>query len=598
MTTKQIVTMQRANAEAGTPVGEAEHVAEMPVGEVVADVLLNAAVTLQSGLQPGSHVASLGSMPTTPIENRAMGDEHAGTFLATPAPQHVSPNSSRYLLGAVLSGKYRLDALLGEGGMGSVWRATNLLLELPVAIKLIRADLDRSSLRARLQLEARSVAKLGHPGIVRIFDVGESELGDPFIVMELLQGETLARIITRGRLSSAYAVQLLLPIIDALHTAHARGIVHRDLKPDNLMIALEEQHVQPKILDFGIAKLTGVRDSDHKLTEAGTVVGSPDYMSPEQARGREDVDASTDIWSICVVLYEAVTGSAPFAASNYNALLRAIVEDEPISIVQRAAGDEQLWAIIQRGLAKDRRDRFPNMNELGRALATWLVSHGVREDAAGASVDSKWLGRSSDPSSLGQRGTAVPASSNDFQPKLTQESHPGGTGVGRGPFTATILPHTKSHKRLVGVVVAVCAVFALGAAGVSLRGRSARVSSPTGLNPSLASVAIAPAVPAPSLPSEGVPPARAAEREPLPPPAAATSPTEVTPITEPPSNNAALVKKLAPRAATVVAGSTSAAAPKPGAGTAAASKGTPSSAVPAAAPPKTGDRPLDLLAPY
>src|SRR5450432_133926 len=229
--------------------------------------------------------------------------------------------------------------------MGAVWRAANLLLDLPVAIKLIRADLDRDALRARLQLEARSVAKLGHPAIVRVYDVGETELGDPFIVMELLHGETLAQLLAQGRLSAVRAVQLILPIVDALAVAHARGIVHRDLKPDNLLIALEDQRTQPKILDFGIAKLTDPRDANHRLTEIGTVVGSPDYMSPEQARGREDVDYRTDIWSLCVVLYEAITASAPFSASNYNALLRAIVEDEPKPLSEHAAGDAPLWEI-------------------------------------------------------------------------------------------------------------------------------------------------------------------------------------------------------------------------------------------------------------
>ncbi|HEX3854695.1 MAG TPA: protein kinase, partial [Polyangiaceae bacterium] len=130
----------------------------------------------------------------------------------------------RYAPGVILSGKYRLEAVLGEGGMGAVWRASNLLLELPVAIKLIRADLDRSSLRARLQVEARAAAKLGHPAIVRVFDVGESEFGDPFIVMELMHGETLAQMISQGRLSAARTVQLLLPIIDALALAHLGGI--------------------------------------------------------------------------------------------------------------------------------------------------------------------------------------------------------------------------------------------------------------------------------------------------------------------------------------------------------------------------------------
>src|SRR6478735_10471297 len=142
------------------------------------------------------------------------------------------PLPVRYEAGAVLCGKYRLEALLGEGGMGAVWRATNLLLDLPVAIKLIRAGLDRDTLRARLQLEARSAAKLGHPAIVRVYDVGESELGDPFIVMEHLRGETLGQLLSAGPLPAVRAVQLLLPIIDALAVAHARGIIHRDLKTE------------------------------------------------------------------------------------------------------------------------------------------------------------------------------------------------------------------------------------------------------------------------------------------------------------------------------------------------------------------------------
>ncbi|HEY4105890.1 MAG TPA: serine/threonine-protein kinase, partial [Polyangiaceae bacterium] len=159
-----------------------------------------------------------------PIE--ATGEDRTATCLAFPESALTAP-ITRHQPGSILAEKYRLEALLGEGGMGAVWRASNLLLELPVAIKLIRADLDRNALRARLQLEARSVAKVGHPAIVRVYDVSETEQGDPFIVMELLHGETLAQMLTRGRLSSVRAVQLLLPIIDACACAHARGIVHR-----------------------------------------------------------------------------------------------------------------------------------------------------------------------------------------------------------------------------------------------------------------------------------------------------------------------------------------------------------------------------------
>src|SRR5882724_113344 len=405
-----------------------------------------------------------------PFDKRKTGDALAGT-LAFP-PGALAAPISRYAPGAILSGKYRLETMLGEGGMGAVWRASNLLLDLPVAIKLIRADLDRSVLRARLQVEARSTAKLGHPAIVRVYDVGESELGDPFIVMELIHGQTLAKMISQGRLSAARTVQLLLPIIDALAVAHTRGIVHRDLKPDNIMIAQEQLRVQPKILDFGIAKLTDPRDSDHKLTEIGMVVGSPDYMSPEQARGRDDVDAGSDIWAICVVMYEAVTGVTPFAASNYNALLRSIVEDDPKPLVDHAAGDGALWEIVKRGLSKDRRDRYASMSELGQALAGWLRSHGISEDACVTSLESKWFGRSSDHSLPGAEPASARPISAGAQAKLTHDL-PNATGLDSPPFTATIRATAAGRRAArIAAALATCALAAVLGFGVS-RHRSA-----------------------------------------------------------------------------------------------------------------------------
>jgi serine/threonine protein kinase len=407
----------------------------------------------------------------TPMDGQATGNEQ--TVIGRPfAP--------RYEAGTVLSGKYRLEALLGEGGMGAVWRASNLLLDLPVAIKLIRADLDRGALRARLQLEARSAAKLGHPAIVRVYDVGESELGDPFIVMEHLRGESLAQLISRGRLPAIRVVQLLLPIIDALAMAHGRGIVHRDLKPDNLMIAFEDQQVCPKILDFGIAKLTDPRDSDHKLTEAGAVLGSPEYMSPEQARGRDDIDASTDIWSLCVALYEALTGCPPFSASNCNALLRCIVEDAPKSILEHAAGDAELWRIIERGLHKDRAQRYAKISELGQALAGWLVNQGVTEDACGSSLDAKWLCRRSDLIGASQ-ASLLSAQSDQPQPTRLHDSNPNSTGIGRGPFTKTILPSGGGRTRTLGMAFLACALLAVSllALGRSPHANARTAGAPT-----------------------------------------------------------------------------------------------------------------------
>jgi serine/threonine protein kinase len=513
-----------------------------------------------------------------PPDNKTTGDAHAGT-LAFP-PGALSAPASRYAPGVILSGKYRLESVLGEGGMGAVWRASNLLLDLPVAIKLIRADLDRSSLRARLQVEARSAAKLGHPAIVRVYDVGESEFGDPFIVMELMHGETLAKMISQGRLSAARTVQLLLPIIDALAVAHARGIVHRDLKPDNLMIAREQQRIQPKILDFGIAKLTDPRDSDHKLTEIGMVVGSPDYMSPEQARGRDDVDAGSDIWAICVVLYEAVTGSTPFSASNYNALLRAIVEDAPKSLVEHAAGDQALWEIVKRGLAKERRDRQASMAELGQALAGWLLSHGVFEDACGTTLESKWFGQSDQPPSAVEVSGGARAISADFQPKLTHDSVPNATGVDSPPFTATIPTRSNSRARTLQAAVVSCALLGALAFGFSRSqlARPAQGAAAAALTHNAATV---------PQPAAVVPmPAPAAVAE---PPAAAVVQAELVAVAQPkqvPRPSARSTKPSVASANPLHPGKPSSAVPS-----------VPQSAsVPQAAKP--AERPLDLLAPY
>jgi serine/threonine protein kinase len=526
-----------------------------------------------------------------PFDSKKTGDAHAGTCLAFP-PSALAAPVSRYAPGAILSGKYRLEAMLGEGGMGAVWRASNLLLDLPVAIKLIRADLDRSVLRARLQVEARSTAKLGHPAIVRVYDVGESELGDPFIVMELMHGQTLAKMISQGRLSATRTVQLLLPIIDALAVAHTRGIVHRDLKPDNIMIAQEQLRVQPKILDFGIAKLTDPRDSDHKLTEIGMVVGSPDYMSPEQARGRDDVDAGSDIWAICVVLYEAVTGVTPFAASNYNALLRAIVEDEPKSLVELAAGDAALWEIVKRGLAKNRADRPPSISELGRALAGWLLSHGVFEDACGTSIESKWFEHNGDPALSGDVSGSARAISADFQPQVTHESRPHGTGVDSPPFTATIRARTDGRARTVRAVVIACALLALLLFGFTRgqsRGPAARPS--IAVQPVAQTTAVAPPTAAEPTAAVEPSPALIAPAEPAPPPAA-TQPKRAA--LQARSTSPSAPKSAKPGAASTLSAHPSSTATLP------PSAATPSPLPQAPKPeaPKPAERPLDLLAPY
>jgi eukaryotic-like serine/threonine-protein kinase len=488
----------------------------------------------------------------------------------------------KYEPGVVLAGKYRLEALLGEGGMGSVWRACNVLLDLPVAIKLIRADLDRGSLRARLQLEARAAAKLGHPAIVRVYDVGESESGDPFIVMEHLRGETLGQLLSAGRIAATRAVQLLLPIIDALAMAHGRGIVHRDLKPDNLMMAQEEQNICPKILDFGVAKLTDPRDLELRLTEIGAVVGSPEYMSPEQACGRDDVDASTDTWSMCVVLYEAITGNPPFTASNYNALLRSIVEDPPKPLSEHAAGDDQLWQILERGLNKDRGQRYAEISELGQALAGWLISQGVTEDACGSSLDTKWFSHGSEAPSSSHYG-ALRTSSVQSRTMPRDESIPDSTGIARGPFTKTIRPVASGRRLTFGAAVAGSALLCATLLAFNYFGRA---PLHTNRGPALALAAAPPNVAPKAAPTEPTPQPAAVEMEVRPVSSAAVAAVAAVATPAKPAEKALRVSKPS---WTVVHSNSPVAS--------AASSSAQAAPKPALAPPKS-NRPLDLLAPY
>jgi serine/threonine-protein kinase len=184
------------------------------------------------------------------------------------------------------------------------------------------------------------------------------------------------------------ALRTLLPIAHALAVAHDKGIVHRDLKPENVFLArAEDGQIQPKLLDFGVAK-QNVQGYE-RLTQAGTAVGSPAYMSPEQARG-EEVGPQSDVWSFSVVLYEALSGVLPFHDENYNALMRQIIEREPTPLPDLAAGDAELWDILARGLTKDLDRRWDSMRSIGSALAHWLLDRGFTEDLAGASLASTW----------------------------------------------------------------------------------------------------------------------------------------------------------------------------------------------------------------
>ena len=303
-------------------------------------------------------------------------------------PSGITTVPGQYRAGEIIDEKYILIRKIGEGGMGAVWVAHNSVLDVHCAVKLIEAG--SRQVAERLLEEARAAARLGHPAIVRVLDYGETARGDPFIAMELLDGEDLAQLMERlGRLPPVAAVQMLLPIAHALAAAHAKGIVHRDVKPENIFLARDEvTTTQPKLLDFGIVK---VEHANRRLTIAGSVLGTPDYMSPEQAKG-EDINGQTDVWAFGVVVHELIAGARPFDGDNYNALMYAIINAEPKSLLELGFADAELSAIVQRALRKDTVDRWPSMRELGEELALWLESGGISEDITGASlpVDGGW----------------------------------------------------------------------------------------------------------------------------------------------------------------------------------------------------------------
>jgi serine/threonine-protein kinase len=274
----------------------------------------------------------------------------------------------------MISERYRLVRLLDVGGMGEVWAARNVLTQKNFAVKFLLPELaERPDALERFIREAETAGSLEHPSIVDVFDVAQDEDGRPYIVMELLAGESLeARIERVGTLTSFEAAAFLAQIADGLDVAHRAGVVHRDLSAANIFLVRDPDGGRPvpKILDFGVSKTLGPNASDRTQTGNGAVLGCPEFMSPEQARGAETVDARTDVWSLGVVLYHALTGTAPFKAKNYNAMMVAILTRPHRPLLEVAPSvDPELAALIECCLVKDRATRIQTAREVADRLS-------------------------------------------------------------------------------------------------------------------------------------------------------------------------------------------------------------------------------------
>ncbi|MGZ3425415.1 MAG: serine/threonine-protein kinase [Polyangia bacterium] len=280
------------------------------------------------------------------------------------------------LVGHTLADRYRLTRKIGEGGMGSVYEAMHVLLSKPVAVKVLRDKyLDRPEVAQRLVQEARLASSIRHENIVDITDSGATEDGRTFVVMEHLEGQSLSELVKReGALPESRVLEIARQAASALGAAHERGIVHRDVKPENLFLVERGGRDFVKVLDFGISKTLkpgNVDEESLKLTHTGMVLGTPLYMSPEQARGDEDLDQRIDIWALGVILYECLTAEVPFRATNYLGVISQVLNQEvtpPRKLRPEMRISEAMERVVQKAMARDRDDRYPSMLALAEDL--------------------------------------------------------------------------------------------------------------------------------------------------------------------------------------------------------------------------------------
>ena len=290
-----------------------------------------------------------------------------------PAPGNGWP-IGQGLVGHVFNGRYRVDAVIGIGGMGTVYRATQIAVDRPVALKvLLPLHAARTALVARFKREARAAGRLQHPNTIRLYDFGESEDGRLYMVSELLEGETLATRLARlGALTAVAAMDVASQVLRSLAEAHYLGIVHRDIKPDNLFIVPHDGGELVKVLDFGMVKLVTGTDRLGQLTQPGIAGGTPAYMSPECAQA-QPVDARSDIYSVGVIVYEMLTGRLPFTGEDAVSAMLAHIHD-PVPPLTGEAIPQDLRHFVYRCLCKNPEQRYRTALEALDALESIVRS--------------------------------------------------------------------------------------------------------------------------------------------------------------------------------------------------------------------------------
>ena len=309
----------------------------------------------------------------------ALGERSDAELAAMQTPAAGTPALSLSdLTGATLAGRYLVTRKVGQGGMGAVYEATHTLIGKQVAVKvLLEKYAQREAIVKRLKQEAQLAASLKNEHIIDVADIGNTDDGRTFVVMEFLDGESLAECLAREvTLPEQRILRIAAQTASALSAAHAQGIVHRDIKPENLFLLKRKEQDFVKVVDFGISKSLRASDEQEerpRLTQTGMVLGTPLYMSPEQARGDENLDHRVDIYALGVIMYECACGHVPFTGTNYLSVISQVLNEEPRPVRQhRPELSDEFEAIVMRAMAKDRTHRYESATDMLADLTALL----------------------------------------------------------------------------------------------------------------------------------------------------------------------------------------------------------------------------------